>query len=362
MLKRACQSVANQMSGAKSPAPEIGASVRPSEALKNQPLPAEITLAQLREYRAAPGQRSTFSVGYDALAASLDPERRSVPVPELSRAVHLDDNKRLRHGALKQSLLTNRFTGSPAATLVEREFAALVTRYQVPSVRKRLAVFSLLVAVGTQIEGLVEPAIRGDLANILLRTVGPVGLQLLAAGILGRARGRWRRVVMGALFVAHLLIMVGMATVSFYDGEVAWTEWRLYFHVTCMLGWLVLYLLASALLFALDFVQLLLLLPALWISNVVASAVAFARWWDATGGPDNGAAGRRWSDRVDGTMLYCFCIALSGLLILLYAVRATNRFERLGFVNSCMPPRALKPRALKRKQTPDPTQLLLLTR
>lgn len=91
-----------------------------------------------------------------------------------------------------------------------------------------------------------------------------------------------------------------------------------------MLGWLFVFLTAVALLFALDFVQLLVMLPALWAMHAAASVALFYGWQDA-------AAAEPGPDLV---LVNVLVLSAAGLLVLLLALRRLNRFERLFFVNT----------------------------
>ena len=167
----------------------------------------------------------------------------------------------------------------------------------------------------------------------------------------------------------------------------------MYFHVNSMLIWLFVAMQVPALLFALDFVQLLVLLPALWLTYILGALCVFTRWWDASrgdeghpwwktwhmdfgdnpfdpfddpfddrnasaiarlvgkGGGGKGKGGGGWplhhahhahhyvhhatpSSQSPRILLYCVFISVFGLLILLLALRRLNRFERQSFVNS----------------------------
>ena len=92
------------------------------------------------------------------------------------------------------------------------------------------------------------------------------------------------------------------------------------FHFVSMLAWLFVFQQAAALLFALDFVQLLFLLPTLWAMHVATSCYI---WRTAVAEPH-------------GFQILVNSLLLSavGLLLLLLSLRRLNRFERQSFINS----------------------------
>ena len=221
-------------------------------------------------------------------APSRDPE-------PAAGGISFDINKRLRHTVLNQHKLTNRFTGCPAALKAEQEYSVFVTRYQQPHVRVRMLAFAVLLAAGTQIEMLIQP-FDEDLMCIGMRTIAPAGLFVLGAALVCPLKRFWRTIVMVSSFGSFCFLTAAMASTDVTTvnatslDEEPWSEWQVYFHVNSMLLWLFVAMQAPALLFALDFVQLLVLLPALWLTYVLGALCVFTRWWDDS----RGDAGHPW--------------------------------------------------------------------
>ena len=274
-------------------------------------------------------------------------EERKVSVSGISREL----NKRLRHTVLNQHKFTNRFNGSFAAKRVERscmpqphthglepaELAGLlltrsvlcvpltdlafVTRYQLPYVRRRLVLFAMMLLFCAQAEGLINGSLR-DGMFILLRVATPPALVVAGALLLSPLVRWWRTVVMVIILLTYgtLLFAMGYHSVVQADTYQDFTKFTPCESHVSMLAWLFVFELAAALLFALDFVQLLFLLPTLWVMHV---ATSFYMWGRAVAEP-----------RGLQIVLNSLLLSAVGLLLLLLALRRLNRFERQSFVNS----------------------------
>ena len=191
---------------------------------------------------------------------------------------------------------------------------AFVTRYQLPYVRRRLILFAMMLLFCAQAEGVLTNSLR-DGWFILLRIIIPAALIITGALLLSPLVRWWRTVVIVSILSTYgcLLGAIGYHTIALEDtyGD---------FHFVSMLAWLFVFQQAAALLFALDFVQLLFLLPALWAMHVTTSCYI---WGTAVAEPH-------------GFQILVNSLLLSavGLLLLLLSLRRLNRFERQSFVNS----------------------------
>ena len=242
-------------------------------------------------------------------AARRGSRERKVSSSGISREI----NKRLRHAVLNQHKFTNRFSRSLAAKRVERAYSSFVTTHQLPYVRRRLVLFSMMLLFCAQAEGLLT----GSMSNgmfILLRIVIPPALIITGALLLSPLVRWWRTVVMVSILLAWGCLLAAMgyhsATLDTYGD----------FHFVSMLAWLFVFEQAAALLFALDFVQLLFLLPTLWAMHVVTSCYI---WKNAVAEPHG-----------HEILLNYLLLSAVGLLMLLLSLRRLNRFERQSFVNS----------------------------
>lgn len=100
---------------------------------------------------------------------------------------------------------------------------------------------------------------------------------------------------------------------------------------------LVLMLVASALFFALDFVQVALLLSLQWLSYLVGAIILFWRWWVQSGQPRfwwHEQLWRPFARTSTQVLVYALAIATLFLLILLASARQLNRSERATFINA----------------------------
>ena len=191
---------------------------------------------------------------------------------------------------------------------------AFVTRYQLPYVRRRLILFAMMLLFCAQAEGVLTNSLR-DGWFILLRIIIPAALIITGALLLSPLVRWWRTVVIVSILSTYgcLLGAIGYHTIALEDtyGD---------FHFVSMLAWLFVFQQAAALLFALDFVQLLFLLPTLWAMHVATSCYI---WWTAVAEPH-------------GFQILVNSLLLSAvaLVLLLLSLRRLNRFERQSFVNS----------------------------
>ena len=198
---------------------------------------------------------------------------------------------------------------------------AFVTRYQLPYVRRRLVLFGTMLLVSAQTEGVLMGVIK-DPMFILLRIALPPASVLTGALLLSPLLRWWRTAVMLSILFTYGCFLGAMyyhaaALADTYGDFTRLTPCE--GHVS-MLAWLFVFEISAALLFSLDFVQLLFLLPTLWAMHV---ATSFCMWQKAPDEP-----------RGLQIILNSLLLSAVGLLVLILSLRRLNRFERQSFVNT----------------------------
>ena len=266
-------------------------------------------------------------------------------------SVSLTLNKQLRHKLFTQSYFSNRFVGTPVALRVEAEYHAFVTQYQLHKVRKRLCFFALCLLPVTVPEAVSD---GHTFKHILLRTIVPVAMLLLAFGLCcwSRSRRWWRQVVMSTAVLTYNSILWADAL----DDLETWSACHKDYNTIWQIVWLLFVFNATALFFGLDMIQVAIVLLSVWVSYVCGTIAIYAMWyearvkkewtWSAYWSDDVGVAGGDdAADNASGSddeadegrshiLTECLVLSCFGLFIMLVAVRRLNRFERQSFVNS----------------------------
>ena len=255
-------------------------------------------------------------------------------------------NKKIREQLLKQNWLTNRFHGSQEAAYAEREFLAFRSRYELRNVRRRLAVASLCTLVT-----IIDPLLSDtpDLAErLIFITAVPMVLLATASALCfpRRTRPWWRIWVVCAALGSYNSMLWGRALLSNLS---EWSTERANYEMGVQLVLLLVAVQLSALVFALDFVHVFVVL----LSQTACFITCMVTWWrrrnvegrdgrdalvDALTSSNQSAADRVLQSLRDESglwiLLECTLIASCATVLLLAIVRRLNRFERQSFVNS----------------------------
>ena len=270
-------------------------------------------------------------------------------------------NKQVRQLLLRQTLVTNRFVGSPLARHAEQAYTEYVTRNQLPKMRLRLTLLALLVPLVSLAHAPRSFSTNMDYAYVLLTTATPAAILMIAAVLcsLRSTRKWWRTHVFVSVLLADSCIVWSDAILDFTDFTPRDKDFHTMWEFTRMLVMIC----GCSTLFVLELRPLFALLITQFLFYTVASIVIYVNWWYASGqGPwtwdmhhtsiespesglielnrscvwlrdhQNGVAGHNLSH--SSVLLDCILLSMIALLTVLAALRRINLFERISFVNS----------------------------
>ncbi len=187
-------------------------------------------------------------------------------------------NRQLRHALLRQQPLSNRFDGSALASRAERAYRDFVTTYQLQKVVWRLLKLACLLPPISLCHGPPDPSSPSRVALFVCRTILP-SLVLLGAAALcrwPRTAPRWRAIVMAACVLAYACLAAADLCIE-YDH---WTVKAKDFQTMWQLIWLLMVFVCSWTLFALDLVEVAVVLCAQWLLYLCSTLGAYYKWWD----------------------------------------------------------------------------------